>query len=118
VDQRRTAFLDIYNRFFPDVDWSGVEGYKQLRWMQQLHIFEVPFYYIEYGMAQLGALSVYMNYREDKDKALKAYQSFLELGYSKPVSELYQAAGIEFDFSEQRLSKRVDFVKRELDSLK
>ena len=118
VDQRRAAFLDIYNRFFPDVDWSGVEGYKQLRWMQQLHIFEVPFYYIEYGMAQLGALSVYMNYREDKDKALKAYQSFLELGYSKPVSELYQAAGIEFDFSEQRLSKLVDFVKRELDSLK
>lgn len=118
ASQRRQAFLDIYERFFPGVDWSGVEGYKHLRWMQQLHIFEVPFYYIEYGMAQLGALSVYMNYRQDKAKALKAYQSFLDLGYSKPVSELYKAAGIEFDFSEAALAKLVDFVKRELDQLK
>jgi len=115
--QRREAFLDIYERFFPDIDWSGVEHYKHLRWMQQLHIFEVPFYYIEYGMAQLGALSVYMNYRENGRNALEAYQRFLELGYSKPVSELYQAAGIDFDFSEAKLGRLVDFVRRELASL-
>jgi len=85
--------------------------------MQQLHIFEVPFYYIEYGMAQLGALSIYMNYRADKAKALKQYQNFLNLGYSRPVKEIYEAAGIRFDFSEARIRELVDFVSKELDAL-
>ncbi len=117
MQQRKEAFLKIQSRFFPAIDWKGLERYQHLRWMQQLHIFEVPFYYIEYGMAQLGALSVYMNYRQDPSKALQQYQEFLSLGYSKPVSELYRAAGIEFDFSAQRIKQLVKFVKQELSQL-
>jgi len=100
------------------VDWTGLEELRKVRWMQQLHIFEVPFYYIEYGMAQLGALAIYKNYREDKDKALQQYQDFPNLGYSKPVREIYRTAGISFDFSESYLSELVDSVKAELALLK
>ena len=115
--QRKEAFLSIQERFFPSVSWSGVKEYQHLRWMQQLHIFEVPFYYIEYGMAQLGALSIYMNYKENPALALEKYQNFLDFGYSKPVSELYRTAGIEFDFSAKRIKQLVDFVKQELQNL-
>jgi oligoendopeptidase F len=118
ADERRNAFVDIQKRFSTGVDWTGLEELRKVRWMQQLHIFEVPFYYIEYGMAQLGALAIYKNYRENKDKALKQYQDFLNLGYSKPVREIYRTAGISFDFSESYLSELVDFVKAELDLLK
>ncbi len=116
--ERNEAFADIQSRYNSGVDWTGLEGFSKIRWMQQLHIFEVPFYYIEYGMAQLGALAIYKNYRENKDKALKQYQDFLNLGYSKPVKEIYQTAGIEFDFSESYLQELVDFVKAELELLK
>jgi len=112
--ERKQAYLELSRRFSPSLDWSGLEDFQHLRWMQQLHIFEVPFYYIEYGMAQLGALSIYMNYRRDKQQALARYQDFLNLGYTKPVSEVYRAAGIEFDFSESRIRELVDFVKAEL----
>ncbi len=117
VEERKQAFLEISGRFMPSVDWQGLENYQHLRWMLQLHIFEVPFYYIEYGMAQLGALSIYMNYRKDKKKTLKQYQDFLELGYTKPVSEIYRAAGIEFDFSEERIRELVEFVRSELNEV-
>lgn len=117
ADERRDAFVDIQKRFSAGVDWSGLEELRKIRWMQQLHIFEVPFYYIEYGMAQLGALAIYKNYRENKSKALQQYQDFLNLGYSKPVREIYQTAGISFDFSESYLQELVDFVKAELKRL-
>ena len=115
--ERFNAYLDISKRFTATVDWSGLEQYRKLGWMMQLHIFEVPFYYIEYGMAQLGALSIYMNYRKDKTKALQQYQDFLELGYSKQVSDIYQAAGIKLDFSENHIRDLVDFVKSELSEI-
>ena len=116
-EERKQAFLDVSARFASSVDWSGLEEFRHLRWMQQLHIFEVPFYYIEYGMAQLGALSLYMNHKRDRRKTLEQYQAFLKLGYTRPVRELYQAAGIEFDFSEGRISELVDFVRAELKEL-
>ncbi|MBW6514333.1 MAG: M3 family oligoendopeptidase [Candidatus Syntrophosphaera sp.] len=114
AEERKKAFLQISGRFSSSLDWSGLEDFRHLRWLMQLHIFEVPFYYIEYGMTQLGALSIYMNYRHNKDRALRQYQDFLDLGYSRPVSEIYRAAGIEFDFSEARIGELVDFVKSEL----
>lgn len=117
-EQRRNAYVDINSRFSAGVDWTGLEDLRKVRWMQQLHIFEVPFYYIEYGMAQLGALAIYKNYRENKPKALQQYQDFLNLGYSKPVREIYKTAGINFDFSESYLKELVDFVKTELSLLK
>lgn len=117
VEERYDAYLEIIKRFSGNLDWSGLEQYRKLGWLMQLHIFEVPFYYIEYGMAQLGALSIYKNFREDKAKALQQYQDFLSLGYSVPVSEIYNAAGIYLDFSESRLSELVDFVKSELEQI-
>ncbi|MDD4309990.1 MAG: M3 family oligoendopeptidase [Candidatus Cloacimonetes bacterium] len=117
VEERYHAYLEIAERFGGNTDWSGLEDFRKLGWLMQLHIFEVPFYYIEYGMAQLGALSIYMNYRKNKPLALKNYQDFLRLGYSKQVSEIYQTAGIEFDFSENRIRELVDFVKSELSEL-
>ncbi len=117
AEERSNEFDRIYQRFDAGVDWTGLEDLRKLRWLRQLHIFEVPFYYIEYGMAQLGALAIYKNYRENKSRALKQYQDFLNLGYSKPVREIYQTAGISFDFSESYLQELVDFVKAELDKL-
>ncbi|MDD3579047.1 MAG: M3 family metallopeptidase, partial [Candidatus Cloacimonetes bacterium] len=93
------------------------EELRKHAWKMQLHIYEVPFYYIEYGMAQLGALSIYMNYRQNKAKTLQQYQDFLSLGYSKPVDELYRAAGIEFDFSAKHIRELVDFVRQELEQI-
>jgi len=116
-EERSAAYLDLHKRFMPDVDWSGLEDYRKLGWLLQLHIFEVPFYYIEYGMSQLGALSIYMNYRRNPAQALQQYQNFLELGYSKPVKDIYETAGIRFDFSEARIRELVDFVSQELAAL-
>jgi oligoendopeptidase F len=117
VKERYDAFVDINKRFSAGVDWTGLENYRKILWTQQLHIFEVPFYYIEYGMAQLGALSIYMNYRQDKQKALQQYQDFLNLGYTKSVKDIYKTAGISFDFSEDRIYTLVNFVREELEKL-
>jgi oligoendopeptidase F len=91
--ERNEAFVEISKRFSSITDWTGLEEIRKHGWKMQLHIFEVPFYYIEYGMAQLGALSIYKNFCEDKEKTLRQYQDFLNLGYSVSVRELYQAAG-------------------------
>src|SRR5690554_5847022 len=99
-EERYEQFSKLVKRFNTGVDWSGLEEEEKYSWMFQLHIFEVPFYYIEYGMAQLGALSIYKNYREKGKKAIDDYKKFLQLGYTRPVDQLYEAAGINFDFSE------------------
>ena len=119
VEEREEYFVSLMNRFSSGVDWNGLENFKKIMWLFQLHIFEVPFYYIEYGMSQLGALSVYKNYKTSgKEEALKKYENFLSLGYTKPVNELYEAAGVKFDFSAKYVKKLVDFVKKELDLIK
>jgi oligoendopeptidase F len=117
AQQRYEYFLSLAERFGTGVDWTGLTDLRKISWMFQLHIFEVPFYYIEYGMAQLGALAIYKNYKQNGKKAVAAYQDFLELGYSKPVDELYRTAGVKFDFSSQYLQELVDFVKQELEAL-
>lgn len=117
-EERADYFSSLKDRFGTGVDWSNLEEQKRYSWMFQLHIFEVPFYYIEYGMAQLGALSVYKNYREKGKKAIEDYKEFLTLGYTKPVDELYETAGIKFDFSEKQLSELMDFVRKELEEIK
>jgi len=116
-EERSLVYLELSQRFTKGVDWSGLEHFRKIGWMQQLHIYEVPFYYIEYGMAQLGALSIYLNYRKDRQKALRQYQDFLNLGYSRPVKEIYETAGIRLDFSENRITELVEFVKAELEAL-
>ncbi len=115
--QRADFFASLMDRFAPDTDYTGLEKYKRMLWMRQLHIFETPFYYIEYGISQLGALAIYRNYRKEPQKAVEMYERFLQLGYTKPMNEVYEAAGIRFDFSEPYIRSLVDFVREELAAL-
>ncbi len=116
AEERRESYLDISARFSPYVDWSGLEAYQPQGWMDW-QVFQQPFHDVYYSIAQLGALGVYMNYRKNKEKALQDFQNFLAAGYSKPVNELYQIAGIELDFSEAGLREIINFVKQELAAL-
>ncbi len=117
-EQRSDYFMELRKRYDSIVNWDGFEAYQRNLWKRQLHIFETPFYYIEYGIAQLGALSIYRNYRENPEKAVEQYENFLSLLYTKPVDELYEAAGIKFDFSEEYIASLVDFVRDELKKLR
>ena len=83
-------------------------------WQKQLHLFEVPFYYIEYGMAQLGAIAVWRNYKLNPDKAVNDYINALKSGYTRSIAETYALAGIRFDFSENYIRELISFVKDEL----
>lgn len=113
-EEREKYFSSLLDRFKIGGDWNGLEKEKAMRWVLQLHIFEYPFYYIEYVIAQLGALGIYKNYIQNQSKALEQYKNFLRLGYTKSVSEIYLTAGIFFDFSENNISQLVEFVRNEL----
>ncbi len=115
VSERTKAWLGIYKKFSSSVvDWSESEAELEAMWQKQLHLFEVPFYYIEYGMAQLGAIAVWRNYKQNPQKAVSQYMDALSLGYSKSIPEVYQAAGIRFDFSENYIRELIDFTRSEL----
>jgi oligoendopeptidase F len=115
--QRRAAWFEVMDRFGGDVDWSGFEQVRASVWHRQLHIFLYPFYYIEYAIAQLGALQVWANSRRDKTKALRDYQNALALGGSRPLPELFSAAGCRFDFSEETVKPLIALVRDELRKL-
>ncbi len=116
--QRQQAWLGFYEQFGGKfIDWSELSEVKAFLWHRQLHIFEVPFYYIEYGIAQLGALQVWMNARKDPKKALADYRKGLALGGSRPLPELYKAAGIKFDFSPEIIKPLVEAVTEEWEKL-
>ena len=100
-----------------EIDYTGLDDVRTRGWQNQLHIYEVPFYYIEYGMAQLGAIAVWRNYKKNPEKALDQYEAALRLGYTKSIPEIYKTAGIEFNFSEAYVKELADFVKSELDKL-
>ena len=106
------------NRFGGAVDWSGYEEARAKLWHRQLHIFLHPFYYVEYGIAQLGALQVWANSKRDAANALREYQTALALGGSRPLPELFAAAGCRFDFSQQTIKPLVELLGRELEKLK
>jgi oligoendopeptidase F len=117
-EQRTNAWLQIYERFGAGfADWSEHKEAEANLWQKQLHIFEVPFYYIEYGMAQLGAIAVWKNYKENPEKGLQQYLNALKLGYTKTIKEIYATAGIKFDFSASYVKELADFVKAEMDKL-
>ena len=118
ADERRQAWMGFYEQFGGKfIDWSDLTEIKNYLWHRQLHIFEVPFYYIEYGIAQLGALQVWLNARSNPKKALADYKHGLSLGGSRPVRELYQAAGISFDFSESIIQPLIEAVTEEWEKL-
>lgn len=117
VSERQEAWVRIYSDFSPkSVDWSGVEHFKAYHWQKQLHLYEVPFYYIEYGFAQLGAIAVWKNCQKDLKLGLKGYLDALSLGYTKTIPEVYQAAGIQFDFSPAYIEELMQFVKSQIDA--
>jgi oligoendopeptidase F len=118
-EERTEAWIQIYEKFTDSTtDWSGIQKLKANLWQKQLHIFEVPFYYIEYGIAQLGAIGVWKNYKENPKKGLEGYLNALKLGYTKPIGEVYAAANIPFDFSKEHIASLMDFVGDELRKLR
>jgi oligoendopeptidase F len=116
-EERMVAWLKLMNRFGGGVDWSGHEAARANLWHRQLHIFLHPFYYIEYGIAQLGALQVWANSKRDKAKALGDYKKSLALGGSRPLPELFQAAGCTFEFSAKTIQPLAKMMREELEKL-
>ncbi|UKT62512.1 M3 family oligoendopeptidase [Pedobacter mucosus] len=115
---REETFKQIYNRFGAGfADWTDLDQEFGNVWQKQLHLFEVPFYYIEYAIAQLGAIAVWKNYKESPEKALDQYLAALSLGYTKPMNEIYETAGIKFDFTAEYIKELASFVKEELEKL-
>jgi oligoendopeptidase F len=115
--ERKAAYLQLMDRFGGDVDYSGFEAVRAHSWHRQLHIFLYPFYYVEYGIAQLGALQVWANSRANKAQALNAYKQALTLGGSRPLPELFKAAGCRFDFSAATINPLIALASSELKKL-
>ncbi len=116
-DARREAWLGLHERFGGIEDFSGQEEALARRWQRQLHLFSAPFYYIEYGIAQLGALQIWQNARGDRRAVLAAYRKALSLGGSRSLPALFEAAGIRFDFSSETLGAMMQAVQEGLRSL-
>lgn len=115
--ERTAAWIALMDRFGGDADWSGHEAARANMWHRQLHIFIHPFYYVEYGIAQLGALQVWANSKRDKVRALADYKRGLALGGSRPLPELFAAAGCPFDFSRETVKPLMELVRNELAKL-
>lgn len=119
LEERASRWMEILQEFSSkEIDFSGLENYRTFGWQRQLHLFEVPLYYIEYGIAQLGAIGLWMQFRENKEAALDNYMKALSLGGTRTLPELYQAAGLVFNFSPDHIQKLMQFVKKELESLR
>ena len=110
LDERTANWFRIYNEFNSKaVDWTGLEKYQKNIWQKQLHLFEVPFYYIEYGIAQLGAIGLWMQFKKNKEIALDHYIQALSLGGTKTLPALYEAAGLRLDFFGAYIKELMDF---------
>jgi oligoendopeptidase F len=116
-EQRTECWLSLMDRFGGIEDWSGYGPVRQTQWQRILHLYHVPFYCIEYGIAQIGALQLWRNTRADKPGALNKYRQGLALGGSRPLPELWAAAGLTFDFSAETLRPLIDAVLDELGRL-
>ena len=118
ADQRRQEWKNIMSELNSSViDWEGHEDAFLNLWQKQLHLYEVPFYYIEYGMAQLGAIAMWRSYKQLGQEALDNYDAALKLGYTKSIGDLYKTAGIEFNFSQEYVKELADFIKGQLADL-
>ena len=116
--ERKEQWLKINSKLGNQViNWEGQENALANLWQKQLHLYEVPFYYIEYGMAQLGAIAMWRSYKELGEQGLDNYMNALKLGYTKTIGEIYEKAGIKFDFSASYVKELADFIKEELEKL-
>jgi oligoendopeptidase F len=116
-EDRKSEWLRLMERYGSKADWSGLGEAREYWWQRQLHLFHVPFYYVEYGIAQLGALQLWMKSKQDPKAALSNYRAGLKLGGTRALPELFTAAGIHFDFSEKTLGPLMDAIGEELRSL-
>ncbi len=117
-EERKENWLRIFKEFnTSQIQHDGIEEYAANLWHKQLHIFEVPFYYIEYGMAQLGAIAIWKHYRNQPARTVEQYKSALRLGYTRNISDIYKTAGIEFNFSRKYVHELGQFVKQEIDDI-
>jgi oligoendopeptidase F len=118
AQERKEKWLEISTELGNQIlDWDGNENAHANLWQKQLHLYEVPFYYIEYGMAQLGAIAMWRSYKQLGEQGLDNYMSALKLGYTKTIGEIYETAGIKFDFSANYVKELADFIKDELEKL-
>ncbi len=117
-EERAEQWLKIFNEFSsPVIDITGLEAYRRYGWQRQLHLFEVPFYYIEYGIAQLGAIGLWQQYKQNPDAAINNYMNALQLGGTRTLPELFKAAGLKFDLSPGHIKNLMLFVKEEMGKL-
>ncbi|MGB3155453.1 MAG: M3 family oligoendopeptidase [Chitinophagaceae bacterium] len=117
-EQRASQWLFILGEFTsPVIDFTGLEDYRRFSWQRQLHLFEVPFYYIEYGIAQLGAIGLWQQYKQNPEAAIQNYIAALMLGGTRTLPELFKAAGLQFNFSPAYIQQLMLFVKQELEHL-
>ncbi|MFB6355572.1 MAG: M3 family oligoendopeptidase [bacterium] len=112
---RRDIWTELADDYSDEVDWEGLEKFKEYSWHRQLHVFEYPFYYIEYGIAQLGAVRLWRRYEQDPRQALDDYERALELGGARPLPELFEAANIPFDFSAESVQPLSEFLQNKID---
>ncbi|TXT29161.1 MAG: oligoendopeptidase F [Chitinophagaceae bacterium] len=118
IEERTAKWMQILTEFSTSsIDYTGLDAFRAIGWQRQLHLFEVPFYYIEYGIAQLGAIGLWMQYKQNKEQALQNYMNALSLGGTKTLPELYKAAGLEFNLTPNYIKKLMEFVKTEMDQL-
>jgi oligoendopeptidase F len=115
--ERKVQWLALLDRFSGSVDWAGYEPIRESMWQRQGHLFHAPFYYIEYGIAQLGALQLWMKAKTDPKQALANYRAALALGGTKALPQLFSAAGIVFDFSKKTLGPLMEALGEELETL-
>ena len=118
-EERRAKWTESFHAFTPGVlDYSSLEQYIENLWHKQLHLFEVPFYYIEYGFAQLGAIALWRQYRENPEQAVAAFTRAMRLGNTRSIRDIYAEAGIRFDFSQEYVRDLGTFVRGEMEKLK
>ncbi len=118
IEERTDKWMEILQEFSTNsIDFSGLEAYRKIGWQRQLHLFEVPFYYIEYGIAQLGAIGLWMQYQQNPEKAIENYINALSLGGTKTLPQLYETAGLKFDFSPAHIKTLMEFVNEEMEKM-
>lgn len=118
IEERASQWLNIQEEFSSTaIDFTGLDEYRRFGWQRQLHLFEVPFYYIEYGIAQLGAIGLWQQYKQNPEMAVNNYITALQLGGTRTLPELFKAAGLEFNFSPAYISQLMLFVKKEMEQL-
>jgi oligoendopeptidase F len=107
-------WAELWDRFRPGTDWQGLDAAKETGWHRKVHIFTIPFYYVEYGLAYLGALQVWRNALRDQSQALTAYRAALALGHTRSLPELFQAAGATFAFDRKTIGELMALIGQQL----